>query len=264
VVKTPLNIVWLKRDLRLQDHAPFLAAEASEANYIPIYIFEPSIINYPDCSKRHLQFIYHSILEMNQSLKTYHREVIMFHAEADEVFEKLSELFEIREVFSYQESGIKLTWDRDRHISKLFKKRNIGWTEFQRDGIIRGIRNRNGWDKRWFVQMHKTIIENKYSLNSDNYRPAFLPVDDIFKKELSDYPSTFQKAGSSTGWRYLKSFCKKRGKDYSWQISKPSESRKSCGRISPYLAWGNLSIRQAYQYIYSHKNKNRYKTIKNS
>ena len=54
--------------------------------------------------------------------------------------------------------------------------------------------------------------------------------------------------------KYLNSFTKDRGKNYSKHISKPLESRKSCGRLSPYLSWGNISSRQAYQYIKKHKN----------
>ena len=57
----------------------------------------------------------------------------------------------------------------------------------------------------------------------------------------------------------MKSFCEDRGKNYARYISKPVESRKSCGRISPYLAWGNLTIRQAFQYIRTHDNYQRYK-----
>ena len=49
--------------------------------------------------------------------------------------------------------------------------------------------------------------------------------------------------------RYLLSFAKDRIQNYSKYISKPSESRKSCSRLSVYLAWGNLSIRQAYQMV---------------
>ena len=51
--------------------------------------------------------------------------------------------------------------------------------------------------------------------------------------------------------KYLQSFISGRGKYYSKHISNPSESRLSCGRLSPYLSWGNLSIKQAYQTIYN-------------
>ena len=46
----------------------------------------------------------------------------------------------------------------------------------------------------------------------------------------------------------------KRGANYQKFISKPEQSRTSC-RISPYLSWGNLSVKQAYQFIKSHPNK---------
>jgi len=50
----------------------------------------------------------------------------------------------------------------------------------------------------------------------------------------------------------LNSFCNDRGKNYSIHISKPLESRKSSGRISPYLAYGNITIKQVYQYVKDH------------
>ena len=59
--------------------------------------------------------------------------------------------------------------------------------------------------------------------------------------------------GERKAWAYLKSFCLKRGKNYSKHISKPTQSRESCGRISPYLAWGNMTIKQAFQYVKNHE-----------
>jgi len=53
----PINIVWLKRDLRSQDHAPLLKAERAGISYRIVYVFEPSRIEYPDTSPRHLQFV---------------------------------------------------------------------------------------------------------------------------------------------------------------------------------------------------------------
>ena len=38
------NIVWLKRDLRTQDHEPFKLASDGVNNIFPIYIFDPEII----------------------------------------------------------------------------------------------------------------------------------------------------------------------------------------------------------------------------
>ena len=56
-MKEKRNLVWLKRDLRTQDHVPLFHAEHARESYIPIYIFEPSALHYPDSSLRHQQFI---------------------------------------------------------------------------------------------------------------------------------------------------------------------------------------------------------------
>ena len=56
--------------------------------------------------------------------------------------------FDVKNVFSYQESGIQISWERDRVISKMFQRKGLSWKEFQRDGIIRGIKNRDQWRKK--------------------------------------------------------------------------------------------------------------------
>ena len=57
----------------------------------------------------------------------------------------------------------------------------------------------------------------------------------------------FQKGGTTMGWKYANSFFENRHKDYMYNISKPEASRSSCSRLSPYISWGNLSIRQVFQ-----------------
>ncbi len=254
MVKESINIVWLKRDIRTQDHAPLHAAENADLPYLIIYLFEPTLTQYADTSTRHLQFIYHSILDFNQQLKRFNRQAAVFHAEATDVFKHLHDLFDVKQVFSYRESGIQITWDRDKAVGTLLKSNGTQWTEFKRDGIERGITNRDGWDKQWYVTMSQPAIQNKFTKNTLNplKHPFDLPSDLLGKLQV--YPDTFQPAGESNAWKYLKSLTEDRGKNYHRLISKPAESRISCGRLSPYLAWGNLSIKQAVRHIKHHPN----------
>jgi deoxyribodipyrimidine photo-lyase len=247
-VKKQLNIVWLKRDLRSQDHASFQAAENSQVPYLSIFIFEPSIISYPDTSLRHLQFQYHSLLEMNIEFIEKNKKVILFHAEAMEVFRFLHQQFDIKNIFSYQESGIQLTYDRDILLTQFFKNNSITWIEFQRDGIIRKLKNRSDWDKKWFETMHQPMIHNTYQCQAAIIFQNPYEIQKDFLQKLIEYPTQMQPAGEKYGLQYLQSFLQSRGYNYSKHISKPLLSRTSCARISPYLAWGNLSIRQVYQH----------------
>lgn len=47
---------------------------------------------------------------------------------------------------------------------------------------------------------------------------------------------------------------KERYVNYSKHISKPALSRKGCSRISPYLSYGNISMRMVYQFTLQHYN----------
>lgn len=123
--KPDCNIVWLKRDIRSQDHFPLRKAEQDKNPYLIAYFFEPSLINHPDCSLRHLQFIYNAILSLNKTLAAYDRKVTIFYGEALDVFEYLSSNFNIKKLFSYQESGTQITWNRDKKVAGFCKQKAI-------------------------------------------------------------------------------------------------------------------------------------------
>ncbi|MGB5318786.1 deoxyribodipyrimidine photo-lyase, partial [Eudoraea sp.] len=223
--KQPVNIVWLKRDLRLQDHEPLFNSENDKLPYLINYLFEPSIINHPDTSPRHLQFIYHSIKAMEKGLKPYNRRVEVFYGEALAVFQYLKAHFEIKKLYSFRESGIEISWKRDKAIKVFCKKHDIIWKESQRDGILRGIKNRDSWRKQWYSTMSRPVIENNFTVNkySLNPHPFYLPKN--LERQLETYPKVFQPAGESNAWKYLQSFATQRGFNYHRHISKPLESR---------------------------------------
>jgi deoxyribodipyrimidine photo-lyase len=252
--KLPINIVWMKRDVRSQDHEPLQQAEASDLSYLIVYFFEPSIIAHPDTSTRHLKFIHQSIGQTNQVLAPFQKQIEPFYGEATDIFNFLTEKFAIQNVFSYQESGVQKTWDRDKSVKKLLDSNGINWTEFQRDGILRGIKNRKGWDKHWFVTMAEPTIKNEFKKSANIPLDHPFPIPEKLLKDWQQKTEGFQPGGELNAWKYLESFVKERGRNYNRHISKPLQSRKSCGRISPYLAWGNISIKQAYQFVKNHPN----------
>ena len=255
MIKKEINIVWLKRDLRSQDHEPLFRAEKSGQPYLIIYIYEPSLINHFDTSNRHLQFIYHSIQALDMELLKYNRSVDVFYGEALDVFLFFNQYYTIKNIFSYRESGIAKTWLRDQRVESFSKKNDIMWSQSQRDGILRGIKNRVDWNKKWFATMNEPQILNTYSCAKLKKitHPFLLPQE--FEKTLKKYPKQFQPAGARNAWKYLNTFTQLRGFNYHKHISKPSESRSSCSRLSPFLAWGNLSIKQVFQFVGKHPNR---------
>ena len=252
--KQAIHIVWLKRDIRSQDHEPLLKAEHAGIPYRIVYLFEPSFIAYPDTSPRHLQFIYHSIVALNKTLAPFNRNVDVFYGEASDVFEHLQECFDVKGIFSFRESGTQVTWQRDKKMKSFFEKKGISWEESQRDGILRGIKNRDDWSRQWHAKMHEPVIHNKFSVSKEKPFTHHFLIPVKLEYHLQLYPKQYQPAGEYNAWRYLKSFAAQRGFNYKKHISKPTESRTACSRLSPYLAWGNLSVKQAFQFIGTHPN----------
>jgi deoxyribodipyrimidine photo-lyase len=65
----------------------------------------------------------------------------------------------------------------------------------------------------------------------------------------------FQDGGPKAARATLNSFLQKRGYRYHYALSRPNLSRTHCSRLSPFLAWGNLSLRQVYQRTNAHLEK---------
>jgi deoxyribodipyrimidine photo-lyase len=262
--KPKMQIVWIKRDLRTRDHAPLAEAEASGLPYRVIFIFEPSLVAHPDCSERHLRFQWQSLIDMNRTWlrltqDSEARQVDVFWGEAEAVFSTLFDTYEITRVLSYEESGIEKSFLRDKAIAQLLKSKGVNWQEFQRNGVLRGIKDRVDWDKRWFATMYEPLIENSYrkqlypeelGLLVEALQGAMVKRFAIPEDRLGSLESTsagMQMGGESMAWRYLQGFLSERHKSYHYHISKPLQSRESCSRLSVYIAWGNLSIKQIYQ-----------------
>ena len=245
-----ISIVWLKRDLRVSDHQPM--AEAIRAGFpiLLLYCFEPSLVDAPQSDVRHWRFVWESLQDMKTSLEGRGAAPVICYAEVGEVFEKLRSEFDIQGVYSHLETGIGITYDRDCRMARFFKAHTIPWYEYAQQGVARGLKNRSRWRNAWFgfakaALQHPDWGRARFCELSDDFWKTF-PQKDI--PDIWKTPSPImQPGGESKGRLYLKSFLEERIKNYSGHISKPELSRKGCSRLSPYLAWGCLSLREVFQ-----------------
>lgn len=247
--KQEVSIVWFKRDLRLTDHLPLKSAIASEDQLLLLYCFDPELIADPHYDVRHWRFVWESLEDMNAQLKPLGHQVEVIYAPFRELLIYLSDIYHLKSIYSHEESGLKITYDLDKWVMNFCAQNEIPWNEYLYNGVLRGTKNRKDWLKEFHgymksstcnpdLELMKTVkldqsIKNKFGK----------PVPSTFKINHS----SFQQGGTSTGRRYMKSFLTDRVANYSKSISKPQESRKGCSRLSPYLAWGNLSLREVYQ-----------------
>ena len=249
----PISIVWFKRDLRLCDHQPLVDAINTQLPVLLVYILEPSLQENEHYSERHWRFIWQSLVDLNSSLSRVNTQIVVLHDEATKVFTQLAEQFEIKHVFSYQEIGIQLTFERDKQVAKQFKQLGINWHEYQHGAVQRGLKNRVRWDDDWQAAMRAPVANPNLS-NALWVDGEKLKTRNQFHPPLAwqHKQAGMQTGGPTLAWQTLTSFFNGRGKHYFKLISKPHASRSACTRLSPYLAFGNISLREVYQYILQH------------
>lgn len=288
--KPTLDILWFKRDLRLRDHAPLQAAitrgqRAPKRSLLLLYCFEPSLIADSNYELRHWRFVQECLLNLQQQLAalpsppapqpesfplvhewlpfvfeevkqdnspplTGPPALWVFHREVIDVLTALQSQFIIDSIYSHQETGIALTYKRDKAVAQFCRQQGISWHEFQNNGVIRALTNRDTWAADW----QQTMLAPQSHPELTGWYPADVPLAWYQAQRGPELPPAwlmpsplFQPGGEHNGHRYLASFLNQRITFYAYSISKPLESRRGCSRLSPYLAWGCLSIRQVYQ-----------------
>jgi deoxyribodipyrimidine photo-lyase len=249
-----INVVWFKRDLRLRDHQPLKLATESEHPILLLYIFEPSRVGDPHYGDRHWRFVWESLVEMRDDLRNHGCDLLIAYEEAEIIFQKINSHYDVQTVYSHEETGIDLTYQRDLQMAERFREWQINWEESPTNAVQRGLMNRDGWRKAWKSIMDRPLEEpdleklNSLSINDGLKHDIKTDVPDRFKVRNEN----FQPGGETKAWELLESFVKDRCAKYSKSISAPGPARSGCSRLSPHITWGNLSIRQIVQYVDEH------------
>ena len=160
-----LQIVWFKRDLRTVDHRP-LAAAAERGLVLPLYVVEPELWQQPDASERQWLFCREALLELRHSLADLGQPLVVRTGDVVHVLERARRQFGIAGLRSHEETGNGWTYQRDKRVGVWGRQHGIAWREIPQFGVTRRMRSRNGWAKRWEVQMTEPITP----------APAVLPL----------------------------------------------------------------------------------------
>lgn len=245
-MKQQVDVIWFKRDVRCHDHAPWHHAIQSGRPLLLLFLFEPSVVQLNDWDIRHWRFQWEGLQDLQQSLRPYQHWLNIAFAEADHAFTDILQQFEIHTVWSHLEVGNAWTFARDRRMKQWFHEHSIQWSEWPQNGIVRGAKHRIHWDEGWRTYMQQP--QAKLSLEAFSAVSAELPgLPTAWKDQLQQSLPSMQQGGSSHGKHRLAAFLSEDHRHYAKHISKPEESRSSCSRLSPYLAWGHLSMREVVQ-----------------
>ena len=242
-------IVWFKRDLRINDHAPLLKASQSGAPIIPLYIVEPEYWKQPFASRRHWHFIHDCLRDLDIDLAALGRPLVVKVGDACEVIKELHLEQHVSDVYAHEETGNLWTYQRDIAIRSLCLENGIALHEEPTNGVVRRLRSRDDWSKIRNTRMAEKILPKPDALPSvplcasdalpNKNDPMFgnMPIGNV------------QQGGRKQAVADLRSFLNHRSREYLFHISAPDLSEFHCSRLSAHLAWGSLSVREVAQSI---------------
>ncbi len=237
-----MEVVWFKRDLRIRDHAP-LSKAVQQGRCLCLYVYEPELINSDEFDASHLDFINQSLSELSAALKQVGGALTLRVGSMPVVLDALHQDFGIDALWSHEETGNRITFDRDKRVAKWATDRGIPWHEIPQSGVVRRLRDRDGWSKRRDAFMRRPLAIAPASIDS----PTDIPTGSIQgPTDLGLVPTDkteLQLGGESKAHEILQAFLNQRGENYSGEMSSPVSAWKSCSRLSPYLAWGCISMR---------------------
>ena len=114
------RILWFRRDLRSEDH-PLLSLEGE---ILPIFIFDPNILEGLPAGDRRVAFIFQTLLRVKRELRKNGRDIALFYGDPKEVFGWILARQPFEEVCASGDYD-SYALERDRTVSHLLPFRSL-------------------------------------------------------------------------------------------------------------------------------------------
>jgi len=250
-----LAIVWFKRDLRVGDHAPLVAAAAFD-RAIGLFIIEPEWLESPECDERHVAYTVACLRTLRADLAALGLMLCVRVGSACDVLAALSTEVGDLVLFSHEETGPGWSYQRDVAVAQWCRANAVPWKEWTQTGVVRRLQSRRGWAAQWAQRMNQPqavtehlrfkavsgLAEGSIPTVSELGLSANSPWNDAFSGE--GHSSTI---GERAAWARLEQFLGGGAQGYRRALSSPLTAEDGCSRLSVYLAFGNLSMRSVHQ-----------------
>jgi len=240
-----LQVVWFKRDLRAFDNRA-LAAAAARGPVLPLYVVEPELWAQRDMSARQWEFIAETLVELREDMAKLGQGLVVRRGTMCEVLDRIRTEHGHFTLWAHEETGNGWTYARDRRVAGWCRASGMPFYELKNHGVTRAMATRNGWATSWDSFMNEPLTT----------APKLQPLAGVdlghipSSKDLGLAPDRCdgrQRGTRREGLGILSSFLTERAPPYRKAMSSPLAGARHCSRLSPYLAWGALSMREVHQ-----------------
>ncbi|GAB4091190.1 cryptochrome/photolyase family protein [Flaviaesturariibacter terrae] len=238
-----LSIFWFRRDLRLHDNRGLDAALRSGRPVLPVFIFDPLILDRLEPDDRRVPFIYAALERLQEGLVAAGSALEVLHATPEEAFRQLSERYSIEAVYTNHDYE-PYARERDARIGGQLAERGIAFHTykdsvlFEKDEVLKDdgapYQVYTPYYKKWRARLRAEGIQQA---PSESGLPYF------YRRPAAAWPTlpamgfTAEKTVLEIPWPGAALL-----RGYHDNRDKPAVAGTS--RLGPHLRFGTVSIRQ--------------------
>ncbi len=240
-----LQVVWFKRDLRWQDHAPLHHAAHQTAQQGPVlalWVDEPQAWQQSDTSPRHHAFALGCVQALAGWVQSQGGQLYTPCGDVLAVLTNLKARFGSFALLSHEETGNDWSYARDRAVARWCQGAGVTWQQFPSNAVVRRLATRDRWSALWDARMKAPPLPAPHSVAWQTM-PRAQPTQTNSEGEC----------GPAAAHALLQSFLQQRGQHYRVQMSSPLTADAACSRISEHLAWGTISIRECAHAVWARR-----------
>lgn len=232
--------IWHRNDLRVKDNKA-IAEGFKHGDIHPFFIFDPHFYQSAKVSDKRIRFLHESLNELEEEYQSLGSDLIYYHGSVEETIKDV--LNEVDMI--YVESGVSSGYarERDNRISSLYDVRFL-----DDDGVKREEPTRDNWRKQAEEYFKRDTIEKPHNLEIPilNSQTTIDQIEERYNTTRNT--GKRHEGGCRTADEKLDLFIENIDQ-YVGSISNPSKAESNTSQLSPYIKFGCLSLREAYQRV---------------
>ena len=237
-------VVWHRRHLRTRDHPALTYAAREYETILPLFVFDPRF--YGDdglaCDAR-IRFLHESLTDLDDQYRQRGGRLSFAHGDPIEILSRFRAAG--WEIVATADPTGRYGWQRDNAAAA-----DCDVTFVDGDGLVRDAADpREGWSdavEEWFTDDQYAWDPEAVSLAAVETPVTIDRIESAY--DISPTKTDVPPGGTEAARDRLRLFTDAIG-SYPGNISAPVDAKTGTSRLSPYLRFGCLSVREVYQHV---------------
>lgn len=241
--ESPVNICWMRRDLRLDDNAALYHALKADEPTLLLFIFDREILDKLTNKKdARVDFIYQQLEKINEELKQRGSSILIKHDSPENAWKEVLKEYQVNKVFTnhdYEPYAKK----RDEDIAQLLKTKNIEFHTFKDQVIFEKdeVQKADGKPYTVFTPYYKQWSQKLNAFYLKSY-PTKKYFKNLYQTKSIPFPSLSSIGFEASGVEFPSASFKPKLAGYEKDRDYPAKDATT--RIGLHLRFGTVSIRE--------------------